>query len=73
MKRRIAQWMRKWADRLDHHGAPKLIGWTFTFERGEGIVFHDRPISWPRPKGCRLAYLGDDEYERAHTEADNPC
>jgi hypothetical protein len=23
-------------------------------------------------KGCMLAYLGNDEYEKAHAEADNP-
>lgn len=64
MKRRIAQWMRRTADRIDRHSAPKVINWSFTFERGEGIRFrHDG-------KGCGLAYLGDDEYKKAHDEAD---
>lgn len=63
MRRRIAEALRRYADRLHHPSAPKLIGWSFTFERGVGIVFNDRG------RGCRLAYLGDDEYERAHSEA----
>lgn len=41
------------------------MGWTFTFEEGEGIRFRqDR-------RGCPLAYLGMDHYERAHNEADS--
>lgn len=66
MKQRIARWMRRAADRIDRHGAPKVINWSFTFESGEGIRFRDDG------KGCGLAYLGDDDYHRAHDEADNP-
>ena len=40
------------------------MSWTFTFEQGRGIVFRTDG------KGCRLAYLGNDEYDKAHTEAD---
>ena len=65
MRARIGHWMRKWADRIDDHGAPKLMGYSFTFETGEGIRFRDDR------RGCRLAYLGDAEYEKAHTEADS--
>ncbi len=61
---RLANWLRTFADRIDYHGAPKLTGFTFTFETGEGIRWrHDG-------KGCPVAYLGDVQYERAHTEAD---
>lgn len=63
MRERLAQWLRKTADRLHHPSAPKLMGWSFTFERGVGIVFNDQG------RGCRLAYFGDDEYARAHDEA----
>ena len=66
MRRRLGEWLRRLADRIDYHGAPKAIGWTFTFEPGRGIVFHE---DHGPGKGCRLWYLGDDEYERAHTEA----
>jgi len=62
--RRIAHWMRTLADRLDHRGAPKCIGWTFTFEHKRGLVFREDG------KGCPLWYYGDDNYQRAHTEAD---
>ncbi|WP_305780031.1 hypothetical protein [Nocardia nova] len=65
MRARIGRWMRKWADRIDDHGAPKLTNYSFTFETGEGIRFRDDR------RGCRIAYLGDDEYDKAHTEADS--
>jgi hypothetical protein len=65
--RRTADWLRRLADRIDHHGAPKLTHWTFTFECSEGVRFREDG------RGCRLAYLGNDEYEKAHTEADNPA
>jgi hypothetical protein len=64
MRRRLAWWLRCWADRLDRPGAPKITHWTFTFERGKGLVFREDG------KGCQVAYLGDDEYEKAHTESD---
>lgn len=57
--------MRRWADRLDYDGAPKLISYSFTFEDHEGIRFRDDG------KGCRLAYLGGEaNYRRAHDESD---
>ena len=49
---------------LDPYGATRLIHWTFTFEKGIGIVFREDG------RGCRLAYLGQDEYSKAHDEAD---
>lgn len=63
-QRRIAQSMRLLADRLDPQSAPRLIGWSFTFEEGRGIVFRDDE------RGCRIAYLGNDEYERSWSESD---
>jgi hypothetical protein len=65
IKTRLATLLRRTADRIDHHGAPKIMHWSFTFELGEGIRFREDG------KGCRLAFLGDDEYERAHSEADS--
>lgn len=62
----LARWLRDLADRIDHAGAPKLTGWSWTFEVHEGIRFREDG------KGCRVAYLGDDEYDKAHNEADNP-
>lgn len=65
--KRLARRMRRLADRIDPDGAPRAIGWSFTFERGEGIRFRDDR------RGCRLWYLGElDDREKAHTEADNP-
>jgi hypothetical protein len=64
--RRLARWLRALADRIDHAGAPKLTHWTWTFELGEGIRFREDG------KGCRVAYLGNDEYDKAHDQADRP-
>jgi hypothetical protein len=59
--------LRYLADDIDYEGAPRLLtSYTFTFERGRGLVFREDG------KGCMLAYLGNDEYEKAHAEADNP-
>jgi len=58
--KKLAHWMRRAADRIDREGAPKVTHCSFTFERGRGIVFHEDG------RGCRIAYLGDDEYRRAH-------
>jgi hypothetical protein len=57
--------MRAGADRIDYAGGPKLMGWSFTVEEGEGIRFR------LDGKGCRLAYLGNAEYDKAHDEADS--
>ena len=62
----IAARLRTIADRLDHAGAPKWMHWTFTFERGRGLVFREDS------RGCPVWYYGDADYERAHDEADNP-
>ena len=64
LRQRLARRLRFLADRIDYAGAPKRIGWTFTFERGEGIVFRQDE------RGCPVWYLGDSDYERAHGEAD---
>lgn len=64
MKRRLAIWMRKMADRLDYAGAPRRVSWSFTIEHNEGVRFRDDG------KGCPLWHLGDADYERAHAEAD---
>jgi hypothetical protein len=62
---RLAYQLRKYADRIDRPGAPKFMSYSFTFERGQGIVFR------LGARGCPLWYYGDSDYERAHTEADN--
>ncbi len=67
LSQRLAHWMRTWADRIDRAGAPKGLSYTFTFELGEGIRFREDG------RGCRLWYLGDVDYEKAHTEADSPA
>ena len=60
---RIADVLRKYADRIDHAGAPKATHVRFTYEDRVGMVFRDDG------RGCRLWYLGDADHERAHTEA----
>lgn len=64
LRQRLARRLRFLADRMDHAGAPKATHWSFTFEDQEGIRFREDG------RGCRLWYLGDAEYEKAHTEAD---
>lgn len=59
MRRWLGYQMRKWADRIDPRGAPKIMGWRFRFVLHQGIVFDDKG------PGAQLAYLGDDEYEKA--------
>jgi hypothetical protein len=71
VKHWLADRLRRWADRIDHAGAPKrLSAWTFTFtftfEKHIGVVFRQDG------RGCPLWYLGDADYDRAHDEADNP-
>ena len=46
------------------------MAWSFTFEEGQGIVFREDGLE------CPLAYLGDADYARAHSEAGSglrPC
>jgi len=38
---------------------------SFTFESGRGIVVHS-----DGKRGCPLWYLGEADYERAHSEAE---
>lgn len=66
MKRWIAARLRAFADRIDYEGAPKATHWRFTFELREGARFREDG------RGCRVWYYGDGDYERAHSEADNP-
>lgn len=56
--------LRRWADRISYETAPHSIHWSFTFEDGEGVRFREDG------RGCPLWYLGEDDYERAHDEAD---
>jgi hypothetical protein len=60
----LGRWLRNLADRIDYPGAPRLTGYSFTYETGEGIRFRDDG------HGCPIAYLGEAVYERAHSEAD---
>lgn len=64
LRQRLARQLRFLADRIDYAGAPKATHWTFTIEEHEGIRFREDG------RGCRLWYLGDAEYEKAHNESD---
>ena len=59
----FANLLRRLADRIDHRGAPKSMGWSFIFIEGYGIRFNDEGF------GCPLWYYGDDDYKRAHQGA----
>lgn len=60
VKRALADWLRRKADRLDFEGAPKMTSWCFTFEPGFGLVFNQDG------RGCPLWFMGDREYDKAH-------
>jgi hypothetical protein len=69
-RRHLGRLLRRAADRIDRAGAAKIMGWSFTFEEGTGIVFREDG------RGCPLAYLGAADYARAHREAGSglrPC
>ncbi len=61
----VGWWLRCLADRIDYSMAPRVPGFSFTFERGEGIRWRQDG------KGCPVLYQGDANYERAHSEADS--
>lgn len=61
--KRLAYFLRYWADRIDRHGAPKRTHLSFTFEHGRGLVVRGDQ------RGCPIWYYGDEDYQRAHTEA----
>lgn len=65
MRSRIGKFLRRVADRIDYQGAPRGTGFSFTIETGEGLRVREDG------KGCGLWYLGNAEYDRAHTEADS--
>ena len=62
----LAGLLRRIADRIDRHGAPKGTHLSFTFERGTGVVVRKDG------RGCPLWYYGDDDYERAYDESEVP-
>ena len=64
----VARLLRRFADRIDRAHAPRAMSYTFTFERGRGIVFHGPD---ERVGGCPIWYLSDDDYAKAHTDAIN--
>lgn len=59
--------LRRIADRIDDDHAPRyLSSYSFTFERHKGLVLRDDG------RGCPLMYLDNNDYARAHAEADAP-
>lgn len=67
MTRHLARWLRRIADRVDRAHAPRTTCLSFTFERDTGLVVR------LDGRGCPLWYLSDEDYDRAHDEADRPC
>lgn len=69
VRRRIAEWMRNNADRVDPTSGPRAIGAHFNFVEGKGLVLTKTdgiPIHPPAP-GCPLWYMAED-YDRAFTD-----
>lgn len=65
MRKWLAMRLRFWADRIDWAGAPKRTVWSFTYERGKGVVFNSNS------RGCPLWYYGNEDYDRAHSESES--
>lgn len=67
----IAKRLRRFADLIDRHGAPKATGLSFTMEPGIGRVLHygEGIHASPPPTGCRLWMLNDDDYAKAYSDA----
>lgn len=65
MKRRLARWLRRTADRIHPASGPQRLVASFTIEPCRGITFWGPEL--PRP-GCPLWFYGDEDYQRAHTE-----
>ena len=63
MRARFGWFLRRWADRVDPANAPRALEWSFTFEQRRGLVFNQDG------RGCRVWYLTDADYARAHNEA----
>jgi hypothetical protein len=57
MRSRLGCWLRRIADRVDYRGAPCLVGWSFTYELGVGLVWHEDPVSNQPFKGCPVWYF----------------
>ncbi len=64
IRTKLGWWLRCLADRIDYPHAPRVLSYSFTFERGEGIKFRDDS------KGCPLGIIHYDQYDRAWNEAD---
>lgn len=64
---RIGAALRRYADRIDHQGAPRAIGWSFTFERGRGLVWHH-----DRTTGCPVWVYGMADYDKAYRDEEEP-
>ncbi|MEU9515904.1 hypothetical protein [Micromonospora sp. NPDC048169] len=62
----IGKRLRFLADRIDYKGAPRYLGYSVTIETDESV-----PRIREDGRGCKLWYLGNAEYEKAHTEADS--
>lgn len=55
--------MRRQADRLDSDGATKVTSYTFTYERGIGVVFREDG------RGCPVSYQGEHQLDLAGEQA----
>lgn len=64
MKRWIAYQMRKYADRIDHEGAPHGTHFSFTYERRVGTRLRTDG------RGARVWTYGRDSRDRAWAESD---
>lgn len=63
-RQRLARRLSFLADRIDPAGAPRKVSVSFTFEDCVGFSTNEDG------RGCPLWYLGDDDYDRAFTEAE---
>lgn len=60
----LGEKLHRLADRISPRHARRVLSISFTFEKGEGLRVRNDG------KGCPLAYLNWDDYDRAYTESD---
>lgn len=64
MRHWLGERLRYLADRIDDDGAPRYMGYSFTFERGIGIAFRqDGAVNREDQKGCPLMYRDNEPPE----------
>lgn len=68
LRYKIASKLSHWAGRIHPDFDFRVMGWSFTFERGEGLVWHSGYFG----HGTPVLYQ-QSQYEKAHTYSGKKC